>query len=84
MVGSAQRTREPRCLVDTSMVFMDTTAWLCWSPALRSVVPPDTSDTNDDDPVSLVTTWLDRMDVAGEVRLKEGTTDRWIVCKVKV
>ena len=72
--------RELHIPADTSN---GTSPWLCRSLALRPVVSVNGSDTEGEDSGILVKAWLTQKSAANEILLKDGTADRWLVCKVK-
>ncbi|KAH8085411.1 hypothetical protein BXZ70DRAFT_1002308 [Cristinia sonorae] len=72
-----------------SPLAVENSFWLCRSLALHSLVEDGSGGKGEGGTITATTTrvdvvaaWLTQRSTAGEVRLKEGTSDRWIVCKV--
>lgn len=61
---------------DAPAAHHSTSEWLAKSLALHSI------ECNVTEPIKAVNAWLEQKCTEGEVRRKEGSEGRWIVCKV--
>lgn len=72
--------RELHCPKPTDVASMYTRDWLLRSLLLRSVACKEEVE----DDIALVDTWVQERAMLGEMRPKENTEGRWIVCKVNI